>query len=97
MTKVKVKIIGVMGIFRHSRDAKFKIFSNHGGINNVDAPLKPLLKLNNVNNNVSITIFAKSFLDIRLFYVERGLKGGLGQKIKKGGGQSQKGGLNHNT
>ena len=57
-----------MGIFRHSRDAKFKIFSNHGGINNVDAPLKPLLKLNNVNNNVSITIFAKSFLDLRLSY-----------------------------
>ena len=76
MTKVKVKNIGVMGISRHSRDAKFKIFSNHGGINNVDAPLKPLLKLNNVNNNVSITIFATSFLDLRLFYVERGLKGG---------------------
>ena len=32
MTKFKVKNIGVMGIFRHSRDAKFKIFSNHGGI-----------------------------------------------------------------
>ena len=91
MTKVKVKIIGVMGIFRHSRDAKFKIFSNHGGINNVDAPLKPLLKLNNVNNNVSITIFAKSFLDIRLFYVERGLKGGAGTKNFKRGGKVKRG------
>ena len=29
MTKFKVKNIG---IFRHSRDANFKIFSNHGGI-----------------------------------------------------------------
>ena len=71
MTKLSVKNIGIVGIFRHSRDAKFKIFSNHGGLNIVDAPLKPLLKLNNVNNTVSITIFAKSFLDIRLFYVER--------------------------
>ena len=32
MTKFKAKNIAVMGIFRHSRDAKFKIFSNHGGI-----------------------------------------------------------------
>ena len=71
MTKFKVK-----NIFRHSRDAKFKIFSNHGGINNVDAPFKPLLRLNNVINNVSITSFATSFLDLRLFYVRRGLKGG---------------------
>jgi hypothetical protein len=50
-------------------------------LDNVDAPLEPLLKLNNVNNKVSITIFVKSFLDLRIFYVARGLKGGLGQKI----------------
>ena len=97
MTKFKGRNIGGMGIFRHSRDAKFKIFSNHDGLNIVNAPLKPLLKLNNVNNSVSITIFAKSFLDLRLFYVERCLKGGAGTKNFKRGGQSQKGGLNHNT
>ena len=76
MTEIKVKDC-VMGIFRHSRDAKFKIFSNHGGINNVDAPLKPLLKLNNVKNKLPMK---KSFLNLRLFYVEKGgsLKRGRG-------------------
>ena len=32
MIKFKVKNIGAIAIFRHSRDAKFKNFSNHGGI-----------------------------------------------------------------
>ena len=60
----------------------------------MDAPLEPLLKLNNVNNNLQME---KSFLNLRLFYSERGLKGGLGPKFLKGGKQSQKGGLNPNT
>ena len=35
----------------------------------VDALLEPLLKLNNVNNNLTME---KSFLDLRLFYVWKG-------------------------
>ena len=60
----------------------------------MDAPLELLLKLNNVNNNLPME---KSFLDLRLFLSEWGLKGGLGQKFLKGGGLSQKEGLTHNT
>ena len=32
MTEFIIENVGVMGIFRHLRDAKFKIFSNYGGI-----------------------------------------------------------------
>ena len=53
-------------------------------------PLEPLLKLNNVNNNLPME---KSFLHLRLFNVWLGLKGGLRQKIFKEGKSQKEGDL----
>ena len=62
----------------------------------MDVPLEPLLKLNNVDNNLPME---KSFLDLRLFFVWMGFKrgGGWDENFLKGGGLSQKGGLTQNT
>ena len=48
----------------------------------MDAPLEPLLKLNNVKDNLPME---KSFLNLRLSYVLTGFKRGDGTKIFKGG------------
>ena len=51
----------------------------------MDAPLEPLLKLNNVKYKLPMEIF---FLTLGYFMFERGLKG-------EGGWAKSKGGLNH--
>ena len=57
---------------------------------NVDAPLEPLLNLNNVNHNLPME---KRFLNLRLFNVWAGFKRGAAAKIFKRGGKVIRGHL----
>ena len=56
----------------------------------MDAPSEPLLKLNNVNDNLPME---KCFLNLRLFLFEQCFKRGAATNIFKRGGQILKGDL----